>query len=286
MLHPMVGAATVPIPFDPSAALALGGCMTEHWAIYINAKVGPRRSAADGRTDRALRVLFVSSEIFPLAKTGGLADVSASLPAALARQGIEPLLFMPGYPKALDTAVNKRVLFELSDQPGFGQARIIAGQMPDTGLPVWLLDAPTAGTVVNLKVHSTGGVVAPGDPMMELVPAMDRLIVAARVEPHDADVVHIGLNSQVRLTAYNQRHALPLEGRVTYMSADRLTDERTGQHYYEARVELNENAIVGDRTIYPGMPAEVIIVTAAHTLADYLLEPLSGVFRRSLREKQ
>jgi HlyD family secretion protein len=146
--------------------------------------------------------------------------------------------------------------------------------------------APTAGTVVNLKVHSTGGVVAPGDPMMELVPAMDRLIVEARVEPHDADVVHVGLNSQVRLTAYNQRHALPLEGHVTHVSADRLTDERTGQHYYEARVELNENAIVGDRTIYPGMPAEVIIVTAAHTLADYLLEPLSGVFRRSLREKQ
>ncbi len=146
--------------------------------------------------------------------------------------------------------------------------------------------SPTAGTVVNLKVHSTGGVVAPGEPMMDLVPAMDRLIVEARVEPHDADVVHIGLHSQVRLTAYNQRHALPLEGRVTQVSADRLTDERTGQHYYEARVELTQDAVVGDQKIYPGMPAEVIIVTAAHTLADYLLEPISGVFRRSLREQQ
>lgn len=146
--------------------------------------------------------------------------------------------------------------------------------------------ASTAGTVVNLKVHSTGGVIAPGEALLEIVPAMDRLVIEARVEPHDADVVHIGLPSQVRLTAYNQRHALPLEGRVTQMSADRLTDERTGQHYYEARVELTESARVGDQKIYPGMPAEVIIVTAAHTLADYLLEPLTGVLRRSLREKQ
>ena len=116
--------------------------MTERWAIDIKARVGLGRTADEGRADDRLRVFFVSSEIFPLAKTGGLADVSASLPTALASQGVDPLLFMPGYPAVLDAVVNKRVLFDLSEQPGLGEARIIAGWMPDTSLPVWLLDAP------------------------------------------------------------------------------------------------------------------------------------------------
>lgn len=121
--------------------------MTEHWAIDIQAKagqpkVGARRSADGSHAGDRLRAFFVSSEIFPLAKTGGLADVSAALPAALATQGVDPLLFMPGYPQALETAVHKRVLMDLSDRAGFGEARIIAGWTPDTSLPVWLLDAP------------------------------------------------------------------------------------------------------------------------------------------------
>ena len=113
--------------------------MTEHWAIDIGSRNRARRSAETGRRGRR-RVLFVSSEIYPLAKTGGLADVSAALPGALASQGIEPLLLMPGYPCALDTAVNKRVVYELRDFSHLGDARIVAGWTPDTGLPVWLFD--------------------------------------------------------------------------------------------------------------------------------------------------
>ncbi len=119
--------------------------MTEHWAIDIGSRSRARRSADrtenPGRSGR-LRVLFVSSEIFPLAKTGGLADVSAALPGALASQGIEPLLLMPGYPCALDTAVNKRVVYELREFSHLGDARIVAGWTPDSGLPVWLFDCP------------------------------------------------------------------------------------------------------------------------------------------------
>lgn len=65
-----------------------------------------------------------------------------------------------------------------------------------------------------------------------------------------------------------------------------MTDERTGQPYYKARVELFDDPENAGQKMYPGMPAEVIIVTAAHTLADYLLEPFSGVFRRALRQQQ
>jgi starch synthase len=89
-----------------------------------------------------LRVLFVSSEVYPLAKTGGLADVSAALPNALARLGVEMHLLMPGYPRAIDAAVQKSVAVALDDFMGAGPLRLIAGCIPETGLPLWLIDCP------------------------------------------------------------------------------------------------------------------------------------------------
>jgi starch synthase len=89
-----------------------------------------------------LRVLFVSAEIFPLAKTGGLADVSAALPKALGGLGVEMHLLLPGYPQALEVAADKVVAAELSDFMDAGATRLITARMPDTGLPVWLVDCP------------------------------------------------------------------------------------------------------------------------------------------------
>ena len=81
-----------------------------------------------------MRVLFASSEIYPLAKTGGLADVSAALPLALAEMGVEIALLMPGYPPALAAAANKSVVAEIADLAGVGVTRLIEARMPDTGL--------------------------------------------------------------------------------------------------------------------------------------------------------
>jgi starch synthase len=89
-----------------------------------------------------LRVLFVSSEIFPLAKTGGLADVSAGLPMALAALGIEMQLLMPGYPRAIEAATAKSVALAIDDFMDAGPLRLVSARMPDTGLPVWLVDCP------------------------------------------------------------------------------------------------------------------------------------------------
>jgi len=83
-----------------------------------------------------LRALFASSEIYPLAKTGGLADVSAALPKALVALGVEMQLLLPGYPKAVETAVNKSVELELADFMGAGPIRLISARTPDTGLPI------------------------------------------------------------------------------------------------------------------------------------------------------
>jgi starch synthase len=89
-----------------------------------------------------LRVLFVSSEIYPLARTGGLADVSAALPKALSAFGVEMQLLLPGYPKAIESAANKLVEVELADFMGAGPMRLISARTPDTSLPIWLVDCP------------------------------------------------------------------------------------------------------------------------------------------------
>ena len=146
--------------------------------------------------------------------------------------------------------------------------------------------APTGGVVVGLQVHARGAVIQPGQPLMELVPQGDRLVIDARVEPGDIDLVHAGLAAQVRLTAFNQRYAPPLDGRVQWISADRLTDERTGQPYYVARVELSDGqeARLGREPLYPGMPAEVMIATGSRTMLDYLVSPLFRAIDRAGRE--
>jgi starch synthase len=91
----------------------------------------------------ALRIIFVSSEVFPLAKTGGLADVSAALPAALAKLGADVHLVVPGYLQALERKSGKiRESIELGDLLGVGGVRMLSARMPDTGIPVWLVDCP------------------------------------------------------------------------------------------------------------------------------------------------
>jgi starch synthase len=101
-----------------------------------------RRAAARPRNKETIRVLFASSEISPLAKTGGLADVSAALPAALADLGIDMCLVMPAYEAALDLAQSKQPPVPLGDIFGLGEAAVVAARTPDSGLPLWLIDCP------------------------------------------------------------------------------------------------------------------------------------------------
>jgi HlyD family type I secretion membrane fusion protein len=146
--------------------------------------------------------------------------------------------------------------------------------------------APLDGTVVNLQVHSPRGVVGPGEPLLEIVPAHDRLVVEAMVRPADIDVVHPGLRAQVRLTAFNSRAVLPLNGEVVYVSADILSDQRTGQQYYLARVELTDDvsAALDGAELYPGMAAQVMIATGRRTALDYVLRPVTRSLERAFRE--
>lgn len=100
-------------------------------------------SAQSAVANRSLRVLFASPELFPLAKTGGLADVSAALPAALAALGADMRLVMPGYAEALDKAQDKQKPIPLGDLLGLGETRLIPARTPDSDLPLWLVDCPS-----------------------------------------------------------------------------------------------------------------------------------------------
>lgn len=153
--------------------------------------------------------------------------------------------------------------------------------------------APEEGIVTNLRVHTPGGVVKPGDPLLDLVPKVDRLVVNARVRPEDMDLVRPGLPALVRLLPYKQRRTPPLAGTVVTVSPDRLIDERPqgydapGQPYFLAKVEISDKALkeLPDVKLIPGMPAEVMIETGQTTVALYALAPILDSFNRAFREK-
>ncbi|MGE0253104.1 MAG: HlyD family type I secretion periplasmic adaptor subunit [Alphaproteobacteria bacterium] len=146
--------------------------------------------------------------------------------------------------------------------------------------------APVDGTVVSQQVATTGGVIAAGQPLLDIVPADDKLIVEARLEPNDIDVVTLDLPAQVRISAFTQRTAPVLDGKVTYVSADRLTDERSGVPYYLVRVVLTPGQPgLRDLVLQPGMAAEVLIVTGKRTPLDYLVRPIMASFGRALHEE-
>ena len=150
-----------------------------------------------------------------------------------------------------------------------------------------VVTAPVSGTVVNLRLKTEGGVVQRGEPIMEIVPSEDTLLIDARISPNDVDVVHSGLPAQVHLSAYANRSTPRVHGMVRSVSADRLIDEQTRQSYYLARVEVDRQEL-GRLTprveLIPGMPAEVLIVTGERTLLEYLVQQFLDVFQRSFRE--
>ena len=149
------------------------------------------------------------------------------------------------------------------------------------------LKAPLAGTVTGLAVHTVGGVVQPGQVLMTLVPSDDKLVVEALINPTDIDVVQAGLKAQVRLTAFHIRSLRPVDGTVVNVSADRFDNERTGEAYFTARVEIPQSELkdLGDIKLTPGMPAEVLIVTGSRTMLSYLVRPIRESFGHAFHEQ-
>ncbi|WP_062016822.1 HlyD family type I secretion periplasmic adaptor subunit [Aureimonas sp. AU4] len=147
--------------------------------------------------------------------------------------------------------------------------------------------APQAGTVHQLDVHTVGGVVRPGETIMEIVPQDDRLIVEANLPPQDINDVHVGQQTDLRFSAANSRTTPEILGEVLHVSADVSQETRTGASYYSIRVGVSPDQLarLGAVKPVPGMPVEVFLKTRERTAFDYLVEPLAEQMSRSFREK-
>ncbi|MEM7617066.1 MAG: HlyD family type I secretion periplasmic adaptor subunit [Pseudomonadota bacterium] len=151
-----------------------------------------------------------------------------------------------------------------------------------------VITAPQSGIVTNLKVFTIGGVIRPGDPILDIVPQDDRLVIEAHVQPADIDVVRQGLKSRVRLTAFKTRKIPMIDGVVLHVSPDKFTDKQTNSVYFKAKILLNQDtldSLVDDIELYPGMPADVLIVTGERTLINYLLAPITDTINNAFREE-
>ena len=147
--------------------------------------------------------------------------------------------------------------------------------------------APVSGRVVGLKVHSRGGVVRPGEPLMDVVPADNPLIVEVQVPVNKVVDVFVGQDAQVQLDAFDVRLTPLLKSKVVHISADRLEEQTYSgpMPYYACYVEVDPKAIEEAKVyLSPGMPATVFITTKARTVLYYMLEPLIKNWDRALRE--
>ena len=149
------------------------------------------------------------------------------------------------------------------------------------------LSAPVGGKVVELTIHTKGAVIKPGETVMEIVPQKDVLDVEAHIRPEDAEYVYVGQSAKVNMSAYMQRRLPMVSGSVTAISADRITDQRTGQAYFNAEVSVDRSALKDfpDVRIIPGMPVQVAIRTGSRTALDYFIEPIRDVIRNGMKER-
>ncbi|NOT13938.1 MAG: HlyD family type I secretion periplasmic adaptor subunit [Methylococcaceae bacterium] len=148
------------------------------------------------------------------------------------------------------------------------------------------IKAPASGRVLGLSVHNMGGVITPGKPILDIVPQQEELIINAQVSPIDIDRVRIGLVAEVRFSSFKQALTPKVSGKVINLSADRLTDERSGMAYYQAQIELTPDSYDKLRglELLPGMPAEVFINTGERTVFEYLMQPITNAFSRAFIE--
>lgn len=147
--------------------------------------------------------------------------------------------------------------------------------------------APQNGVVHQLSVHTVGGVIAPGEQIMLIVPDADTLAVEVKIQPQDIDHIHVGQLAILRLSAFNQRTTPEITGAVSMISPDLTQDQRTGTSFYTARIALKPEELerLGSVKLIPGMPADAFIQMGGRTALSYLMKPLRDQAARAFKEK-
>ncbi|GAB4520817.1 MAG: HlyD family type I secretion periplasmic adaptor subunit [Amphiplicatus sp.] len=148
--------------------------------------------------------------------------------------------------------------------------------------------APIDGIVNRVLVSTIGGVVQPGQTIVEIVPSEDTLLVEARIKPADIGFLRVGQEARVRLTAYDSSRYGALKGRIEHISPDAIADEEKRERYYLIKVRTDSNVMTtrdGELKILPGMAAEVDVLNGKRTVLAYLLKPIAEVGGKALREQ-
>jgi HlyD family secretion protein len=147
--------------------------------------------------------------------------------------------------------------------------------------------APQDGFVHQSSVHTVGGVVSPGDPIMLIVPEADQLAVEAKIPPQDIDQLHIGQRAGLRFSAFNQQTTPEISGTISRISADVTTDQRSGQSFFTIRLAIPPDEIkrLGEVRMVPGMPVEIFAKTYDRTVLSYFIKPLHDQVARAFRER-
>jgi protease secretion system membrane fusion protein len=149
-----------------------------------------------------------------------------------------------------------------------------------------VIKSPATGQVVGLAYQTVGGVIPPGQKLMDIVPQGDSLLLETRIPPNLIDSVRTGLLADVRFSSFINAPQLVVQGKVISVSADLLSEPQTGSIYFLARVEITPDGMkaLGKRQMHPGMPAEVVIRTGERTVLTYLLNPLTRRMAASMKE--
>lgn len=147
--------------------------------------------------------------------------------------------------------------------------------------------APASGTVVGLRVFTDGGVISPGQPLMEIVPQGQPLLIDAQAPVELADKLRPGLPVELMFTAFNQSRTPRIEGELVLVSADRLIDDSTARPYFQIRVRVTDQGLrqLAGQVISPGMPVQALVRTGERSLLDYLFKPLGDRLHLSLVEE-
>ncbi len=150
-----------------------------------------------------------------------------------------------------------------------------------------VLRAPLAGTVVDLSVHTLGGVIGPGQKLMDIVPTEGALVIEVQIPPHLIDNVHSGQDADVHFLAMDQTIVPAIPGSLLYISADRITDPRNDNSYFVGRVQLTPEGFkkLGKHMMQAGMPADVVIKTGERTFLGYLLKPVLSRMQFAFTER-
>lgn len=189
--------------------------------------------------------------------------------------------------------VRQEYLKELSAQLAEVRREVQSGQEKLTAVTEDLartqIRSPVEGQVVGLTVGTTGGVVTPGQRLMDVIPKGEALIVDAKVPPHVIDKVYEGEEAEVRFSTFANSPQLVLDGKLVSVSSDVITEQSSmgNVSYYLARVEITQEGLrqLGKRVMQPGMPAEVLLKTGERSVLTYLLHPLTKRMAAAMKEE-